>query len=138
MIVPARRLIRALLVLSTAVVLVAAGGCGSSKPGYCADRDSLESSIKDLTNVSLSGGISGLQSQLRTIQSDATTLVDSAGSDFPSETSAIRSSVSSLASAVRALPSSPSASQIAAIASDGANVVTAVRGFADATDSKCN
>jgi hypothetical protein len=133
--VPVRRLIRALVVLGATAVLVAAGGCGSSKPSYCSDRDSLERSIQDL---SISGGLSGLQTQLRTIQSKATALVDSARSDFPSETSAISSSVTSLASAVRALSSDPSASQLAVIASDASDAVTAVRGFVSASDSKCS
>lgn len=136
--VSAARLTRALVVFGATAALTAAGGCDDSKPAYCSDRDSLQSSIEDLTNLTPSGGLSGLQSQLRTIQSDATALVDSARSDFPSETSAIRTSVNSLVSAVRALPSSPSASQIAAIASDATSVVTSVRGFADATDSKCS
>jgi hypothetical protein len=136
--VSVRRLTRALVALGATAALVAAGGCGSSKPGYCSDLDSLQSSIGDLKSLSLSDGFSGLQSQLKTIQSDARTLVDSARSDFPSETSAITSSVDSLASAVRTLPSSPSPSQVGAIATDATNVVSSVRRFTDATDSKCS
>ena len=58
-------------------------------------------------------------------------------SDFPSETSAIKSSVDSLSSAVKALPSSPSTSQIAAIGVDVAAVTSSVKSFNDATSSKC-
>jgi hypothetical protein len=135
----ARRPIRALALLGATVALVAATGCGGGggKPSYCSDRDQLESSIEDLANLSFSDGLSGLESRLTTIRRDATTLVDSAKSDFPSETSAIRSSVDALAGDVRALPSSPSASQIAALASDASSVVSSVRAFADATDSNC-
>ena len=73
------------LVRVAAVCLAAAGlgalaGCGSSKPGYCSDRSNLENSIKGLTNLNLSSGISGLQAQLKTIQSNATKLVSSAKS----------------------------------------------------------
>lgn len=135
----ARRLLRALALVGAISALVVAAGCGGGgKPSYCADRDSLESSIKDLGSLSLSGGLSGLQSQLRTIQSDATALVDSARSDFPSETSAIRTSVNALSSDVRALSSSPSASQVAALATDASRVVSSVTSFTDATSSKCD
>ena len=137
--VPARRLLRALALVGAISAMLAAAGCGGGgKPSYCADRDNLESSIKGLASLSLSGGLSGLQSQLRTIQSDATTLIDSAGSDFPSETSAIRSSVNALSSDVRGLSSSPSASQVATLASDASSVVSSVKGFTDATNSKCS
>jgi hypothetical protein len=137
--VPARHPFRALALVGAISALVAVTGCGGGgKPGYCADRDNLESSIKDLSSLSLSGGLSGLQSQLRTIQGNATKLVDSARSDFPSETSAINSSVNALASDVRALSSSPSPAQVASIASDASSVVRSVTSFTDATSSKCD
>lgn len=137
--VPARRSFRALALVGAVSALVAVTGCGGGgKPDYCADRDNLESSIKDLSNLSFSGGLSGLQSQLRTIQGNATQLVDSARSDFPSETSAIRTSVNALASDVRALSSSPSPGQVASIASDASSVVRSVTSFMDATSSKCD
>jgi hypothetical protein len=137
--VPARRSFRALALVGAISAVVAVTGCGGGgKPGYCADRANLESSIKDLSNLSFSGGLSGLQSQLRTIQGNATKLVDSARSDFPSETSAIRSSVNALQSDVSALASSPSPSQIASLASDASSVVRSVTSFTDATSSKCD
>ena len=77
-------------------------------------------------------------SQLKQIQSDATTLVDSAKSDFPSETGAITSSVSALKNSVTALPSSPSAAQIATATKDAASMVSSVKSFVDASNSKCS
>lgn len=130
--------VRSAVAMAAAVALIALAGCGSSKPAYCSDRTNLENSIKGLTSLSISGGISGLQTQVKTIQSDATTLVNAAKSDFPTETSALKSSVSSLVSAVKALPSSPSATQIATIAADGAAVVTSVKNFVDTSKSKCS
>ncbi len=121
-----------------AVALIALAGCGSSKPAYCSDRTNLENSIKGLTSRNTSSGISGLESQVRTIESDATSLVNAAKSDFPSQTSAIKSSVNTLASAVKALPSSPSAAQIAAIGTDSAGVVNSVNSFVSASKSKCS
>jgi len=130
---------RVSLALVAGVALAAAAGCGSSsKPAYCKDRTNLENSIKNLPSAASSSGLSGLQSQLTTIQSDATAAVDAAKTDFPSETSALKSSVDTLSSAVKALPSNPSTTQIAAVALDAANVVSAVKGFTSATKSKCD
>ena len=128
----------ALVVAVALVALVALAGCGSSKPAYCSDRTNLENSVKNLPSVTSSSGISGLESQLKTIESDATSLVNAAKSDFPTQTSAIKSSVDTLQSAVKALPSSPSSAQIAAIAADASNVVSSVNSFSDASKSKCS
>ena len=126
--------VRVPLVLAAAATAVTLAGCGSSKPAYCTDRTNLENSVKGLT----SSGVSGLKSQLKQIQSDATTLVNSAKDDFPSETSAITSSVSALKTSVTALPSSPSAVQVATATRDAASVVSSVRSFVDASNSKCS
>ena len=122
------------LVLAAAATVVTLAGCGSSKPAYCTDRTNLQNSVKGLT----SSGVSGLKSQLKQIQSDATTLVNSAKSDFPSETSAITSSVNALKTSVAALPSSPSTAQIATATKDAASVVSSVKSFVDASNSKCS
>ncbi len=122
-----------LLAAAAAIAVVGLAGCGSSKPAYCTDRTNLENSVKGLTSV----GISELKSQLTKIQSDATALVNSAKSDFPTQTQAISSSVSALKNSVAALPSSPSAVQIATVAKDSASVVSSVKSFTDATSSQC-
>ena len=129
---------RVAVAIIAGVALVAVAGCGSSKPAYCSDRTTLENAVKNLPSVTTSSGISGLQSQLTTIQTDATALVNSAKSDFPTETSAVKTSVDALQSAVKTLPSNPSASQIAPIALDANNVVKSVKSFTDASKSKCS
>ena len=121
-----------------AIALAALSGCGSSKPAYCTARGNLTTSIKGLTSLSVSGGLSGLEAQLKKIQTDATSLVNSAKGDFPNETSAISSSVDALSTAVKSLPANPSVGQIAAIAPAAANVVNSVKSFNDATSSKCS
>ena len=123
-----------LLVLAAATAVIALAGCSSSKPAYCTDRTDLQNSVKGLT----SAGISGLKTQLTQIQSDATSLVSSAKGDFPSETSAITSSVDALKSSLAALPSSPSATQVAIVGRDAASVVSSVKNFVDASNSKCS
>ena len=119
------------------VGLITLVGCGTSKPAYCSSGTHLENSIKGLTNLNPGSGVSGVQSQLSKIESDANAVVNSAKSDFPSQTSAIKSSVDGLMGAVKALPSSPTASQIGAIAVDVAAVTSSVKSFMDATSSKC-
>ncbi len=134
---------RVLPVALVALALVAVTGCGgSSKPGYCSDRSSLENTIKGLPSAASSavssGDVSGLKSQLTKVESDATSLVNSAKGDFPSETSAVKSSVAALQTAVTALPSSPSAAQIASVASSATSVVSSVKSFDEASKSKCS
>ncbi len=125
--------------LVAVVALAAAAGCGGSdKPAYCSDRSTLEESVKALPDLAKSGDVSGLKTQITTIQTDATTLVDAAKSDFPSETSTLNSSVDTLKSTVDGLPASPSTADIGAVAVRAANVVSAVKGFTDATSSQCD
>lgn len=129
--------LRALSAGVVPVVCIALAGCGGSKPGFCADRANLESSVKGLGDLSLSSGPGALEAQLNKIKTDATALVKSAKSDFPNETAAIRASLDKLTSSVKALPSSPSAGDIATIATDASQLVTSVRTFLDTTGSKC-
>ena len=126
-----------------AIALVALAGCGgSSKPSYCSDRSNLQNSVKDLPSAASSAAssrdVSVLQSQVAKVQADATSLVNSAKGDFPTETSAVKSSVGTLQGAVKALPASPSATDIAPIAADAASVVTSVQTFTSASKSKCS
>src|SRR3954451_24055064 len=121
------------------VAIVTLTACGSSKPAYCSKRSTLEQSVKGLGDVDVkSGGLDALKSQLKKVESDATALVNSAKSDFPSETSAIDSSVNKLTTAAQQTPSSPSATQVATLVGDVADVATAVEGFTDASNSKCS
>lgn len=121
--------------------VLAAAGCGSSTssspPSYCSHRASLQHAVSGLTSLNPSAGISGLQSQVDKVKSDASAAVNSAKSDFPGQTSALKSAVDSLESAVGALATSPSAANIANVTKDAENVVTSARNFADATSSKC-
>jgi hypothetical protein len=129
------------LLLACAVaagVMVALAGCSSGPPAYCTNRTNLQDSVKGLTSLNASSGVSGLKSQVEKIQSDASAVVSSAKSDFPSETSAITTSVDALKSSVAGLTSSPSAAQIATVTKDAANVVSSVKSFMDASNSKCS
>ncbi len=126
------------LAFAIAAAAVALTGCSSSKPAYCTDRTNLDNSVKGLTSLNASSGVSGLKSQVTMVYNDATTLVSSAKSDFPSETSAITSSVDALKSSVGALSSSPSAAQIATVTKDAASVASSVKSFDNASSSACS
>jgi hypothetical protein len=123
--------------LVAATGAVAMAGCSSGPPAYCSDRTTLENSVKGLSHLDLSNGVTSLKAQLNKVQSDASTLVSSAKSDFPDETSAIESSVNTLKSAVTQLSTDRSVTNLAAVSTDAASVVSAVKKFVDATNSKC-
>jgi hypothetical protein len=137
-------LVLRIVTVSAAAVAVGAAavvglvGCGSGKPGYCGDRTTLENSVKGLTSLDLSSGVSGLKSQVDHISTGATNLVNSAKSDFPSQASAVTSSVDALKDAVSGLGSSPSAAQIATITNAAGGVVSSVSSFMTATNSACS
>ena len=129
-----------LLAVASAAIFPAACGSSSSSstPAYCADRSSLESSVKGLTTADIrSNGVSALTAQAQKVQADAQALVSSAKGDFPQQTAAINTSVNSLSTALKGLPSSPSVPQLATVATDASSVATAIKGFSDATSSKC-
>jgi hypothetical protein len=122
---------------------VGLAGCGgssgsSTKPAYCSSRTSLENSIKDVTSLSPSSGITDLQTAFTNAKSAANTVVSQAKKDFPSETSAIKSSVDALTSAVNALSVNPSPSQIAGVVSAAGSVVNSFQSFVNASKSKCS
>lgn len=119
--------------------LVALAGCGgsSSKPAYCSARTNLQNAIQEITSLSPTSGISALQAAFTKVKAEANAAVSAAGSDFPTETNAIRSSMNALNSAVSALRANPSAGQIATVVGAAGNVVNSFKGFVNATASKC-
>jgi hypothetical protein len=126
-------------VVIAALAMVALAGCGgSSKPAYCSARANLQNSIKGITSLSVSSGVSALEAEFQKVKTDANKVITQAKSDFPTETSAIRSSVDTLTTAVDALKANPSATHIAAVASAVPTVVSSVKTFTDATKSKCS
>lgn len=124
--------------LATGAVMALAG-CGS-KPQYCSERSTLQQSVSGLNDVqvSQSGGVDQLKSQLTKVEGDANALAKSAKSDFPSESSALQSSVKALKTALQGLPASPSRQQLVAVAADVKATIAAFDSFKTATDSKCS
>ena len=131
-----RRLFTVLLCALTLSALVVAG-CDGSKPSYCSKADEVELAAKDLSEVNLSNGVSGVTSALSKVESTANAAVSAAKKDFPTETGRIDSSVATLKTAVHQLPSSPSATQIATLTLDIKSVVDSVNSFVSQTKKKC-
>ena len=128
-----------MLVVSVAALgLIALAGCGSSKPAYCSARAELENSIKGVSSLSPTSGISALQDAFTKIKTDADAVVTKAKSDFPNQTNAIKSSIDALTSAVNALEANPSAGQIATVTGAASNAVSSVKSFIDASKPKCS
>jgi hypothetical protein len=127
-----RRLaVTTLVIISTAVC----SACGSSKPAYCGNLTKLEQSVK---TVDVSRGLSSLKTQLAQIQTNAKSVISSAKSDFPNETTEISGSVAKLQADVRSLASSsPTPQQLATIGGDAKALVNAVSTFSSASKSKC-
>ena len=133
-----------------AVGLLAVAACGSggststssastsSRPAYCSDRTSLQNSVKGLTSLNASAGMSGLESRAKKVQSSANRLANATKNDFPRQSSALKSSITALENSVRALASNPSATNIGNVSKDAENVVTSARNLVNATNSKCN
>jgi hypothetical protein len=124
-------------VVPSATAIAACGG--SSKPSYCSSVSTLESSIKALpsTNV-IQNGVSALESAVSKVQTEAQTAVNDAKSDFPTETSALKSSVDTLSATVKKAVSSPSPATLVQLPAQVSAVVTAANNFQSATKSKCS
>ena len=98
----------------------------------------LEKSVQDLKSINVvSSGTSGLKSALNKVESSAKSVVSSAKSDFPTQTTDVSNSVDALATSVKQLSGTPSAGQIAQIATQAGAAVSAVTSFVNATKSNC-
>ena len=133
-----RETTQALAAIALCAGALAACG-GSSKPSYCSSVSNLEGSIKALPSTNIvQTGLSGLESAVAKVQTDAQTAINDAKSDFPTETSALKSSIDTLSTSAKAAASSPSVTTIAQLPSQVSAVVTAANNFQSATKSKCS
>jgi uncharacterized membrane protein HdeD (DUF308 family) len=123
----------ALTVLAMALVVA---GCGS-KPAYCENVTTLQASVKDLPTSATTGGVSGLKTQLTSIEGQVQTLVASAKADFPNESHTVEATVNQLSTSVNAISGKPTAAEIAALGINASAAVTAVQNFQTATASEC-
>lgn len=130
------RMISIVAAIAVAIAIsVSVSACGSSKPKFCADVTDLQKSVGA---IDLSGGLSSVKTQLQGIKSETNQLIASARSDFPQQTSDIRTALNRLTTSGQAAVASPSASNLAAVAADGKALVDAIDTFSSDTKSKCN
>jgi phage-related protein len=123
--------------LMVAGLLLAACG-GSSKPSYCSAVGNLKDSIKALPSTDvIANGTNALKSAFSKVQDNANAAVNAAKSDFPNETTAVKSAVDALSSTVQQVSSSPSAATIAQLPGQVSALVTAVQNLTKAASSKC-
>jgi hypothetical protein len=134
-----RRLIGALAVAAVFGAVVVLAGCGgSSKPSYCSKLTTLKQSVKDLPSTDVVGnGVNALTANIDKVVNNAHAVVDSAKSDFPTETQAITAAVDSLQTTVKQLQSGASATLALQAASNVSALATSVKNFSSATSSKC-
>lgn len=118
---------------TTAATTTAAG-----KPPYCAAISNLEQSVKAIPNVSVvKNGTSSLKAAVSQVQSDATTVVNEAKSQFATQTSALKTAVNALSTSVQQMASSPTAAQLKALPSQISAVTTATKKLVDSTSPTC-
>ncbi len=132
-----------LALLSVSLLLggVLMGGCGSSKPSFCSNVGELEKSVKSLGSLNAQAGVSGLEADLRKVDSSAKAVVSSAKSEFPTQTAAIERSVTALDSTVKELSTATTTgarnAAIAKLPAEVSAVGSAFAEFSSATKSKC-
>lgn len=93
--------------------------------------------MNELPTMLKDGNISGLRSQVETVETEAGTLVEDARADYPKETEAIESSLKTLRSQIDALPDSPKPAELVGVGFEAATAASAVKNFIEATRSDC-
>jgi hypothetical protein len=133
---PARRPAVAIALLCT---VLAASGCGSSKPAVCGKRDDLKKSVDNLLNVNpVSDGLSEVRSRLSDVQAKTAALGTAAGDQFTPQVNALKTSTAKVASDVKALAGSDKTGAISDLSTDVPAVRTSYDELLDAIGSVCD
>jgi hypothetical protein len=94
----------------------AASPAGSGSAQLCGDVDAAQASLQALTGTDiLNEGTSALKENFADFEASVQTLLDSARSDFASESDAVKAAVDSLKTAIGELSASPSVADAAAV-----------------------
>jgi hypothetical protein len=117
--------------------LVACGG--KDKPAVCGSVDTLKSSITDLKNIDItsSGAVSSLQSQLTTVKSDFDQVKTDAKSQFSPQVDAVDSAYTALVSTANTAKSNPSAANLAALATAATTMLTDLQTLVSDVQKTC-
>jgi hypothetical protein len=129
----------ALAALGLTIGVIALGGCGSSKPGYCTQVGEVKAAAQGLGN-SISSGPSAVVSAVQKLGSSLAALDTAASNELAPQRSALKSSLEALEKTAKELiaaPSSQARTQILiSIPAQVGAVQTAVSNLAAAAD-KC-
>jgi len=117
--------------------LVACGG--KDKPAVCNSVDTLESSITDLKNIDItsSGAVSSLQTQLTTVKSNFDAVKADAKSQFSTQIDAVDSAYTTLVSTATTAKSSPSAANLATLAAAASAMLSNLQTLVSDVQATC-
>lgn len=129
---------RLLLPIAALLVGAAVSGCSDDKPAVCTSIDELESSMKGLSELELTGtGVAGLEDQLARVAEDYDRLRDDAKEEYGDQVDAIDADLEQLKTTASEVEDSPSAAAIAAVKTSVQAVVAGVDNLADDVKSTC-
>lgn len=132
-------------VIAVAALLVAAtttAGCGSGgdegSPEYCASINTLEDSVRELTDLKLDVGALGeLETRLKEIKSDVKDVKEEAGDEFGAELDAMDQAVSEFGTNVQAAATKPSLETVAQIGTSIETLATSAQNLRKAVEDAC-
>lgn len=120
-------------------VLVFAGCGGSEKPAYCANVDAFQQSVDDFGTSLKSLDVAQIQAAGDQVQNTGDAMIASARADFPTETTALRTSIREVRSELNGLSTAndkPAA--IASLVAGLSALKTDYAAFQDASKSACD
>ena len=124
------------------VALLAGGavaGCGDDQPAVCTSIDELQSSVKGLADLELTGSSSagGLEDQVALVVQDFKQVKDDASEEYDDQVGAIDADVEKLKTNAAAVKDSPSATTVADLKTSRDAVVAGIEALADDVTSTC-
>ena len=114
-------------------------GCGDDQPAVCTSIDELQSSIKGLADLELTGSSSagGLEDQVALVEQDYKQVKDDASKEYDDQVGAIDADLEELQTNKDAFKESPSATTAADVKTSRDAVVAGVNALADDVKSTC-
>jgi hypothetical protein len=122
---------------STAATSGGNGGASSGTPAYCDAANKLKASMGALGSLSVSSGLSGVQTAVDNIQASLTEFQAAAQSQFGHEVQQLRTALNDATAAIRAAGASPSSSSVTAIGTSAAATVAAYSALQKAISTRC-
>jgi hypothetical protein len=116
----------------------APSAAASPSSAICDDAAALRTSLQQLGQVKVGkGAASTLAPDMLNVKTNLTTLISSAGSEWTSQTGALKTAIDGLGTAVTSLRSQPSLSAVTTVQTALGGVTTAARNLNDAAKVRC-